>query len=85
LITVVVTNPSEDAVTFETGGPPFQVTADPAQSKGLAASSRIASSTESLNAGPGLDSWDGRVSQIHQCTLVSGRWSAGDGARPGGG
>jgi hypothetical protein len=59
LITVVVTNPSGDAVTFETGGPPFQVTADPAQSKGLAASSRIANGTDPLNAGPGLDSWEG--------------------------
>jgi hypothetical protein len=59
VITVVVTNPGEQAISFETGGPPFRIVSDPSQSRGLAASARIASGADPLNAGPGMDTWEG--------------------------
>jgi hypothetical protein len=56
-IRVSVSNSSEQDVVVVTGGPPYRITGDPTESQGLSQSFRIASSTDSLNAGPSVDWW----------------------------
>lgn len=60
-IRVYVANPTADTVRVTSGGPPYTFTSDPAQSRGLEGSFRIASATDPLNAGPGTDYWGDSV------------------------
>jgi hypothetical protein len=61
---VSVSNSSEQDVIVVTGGPPYRITGDPTESQGLSQSLRIASSTDSLNAGPSVDWWGSPVDTI---------------------
>ena len=63
-IRVFVTNPSGHDVIVITGGPPYSITGDPTESKGLSQSLRIASATEPLNGGPSVDWWGSSVDTI---------------------
>ena len=56
-IRVYVINPSDNEVTVVSGGPPYRFTGNPLNSLGLWGSVRIASQTDSLDAGPGVDWW----------------------------
>jgi hypothetical protein len=56
-IRIRVGNPSAEPLEVVTGGPPYTVTPDPANSHGLLRSFRIASELSPLNAGPGQDGW----------------------------
>jgi hypothetical protein len=56
-IRVTVTNPSDHDIIIVTGGPPYHITGDPAESGGLSHSFRIASATDPLNGGPSADWW----------------------------
>lgn len=56
-IRVYVENPAGDTLRVTSGGPPYVFTRDPAQSRGLEESFRIASATDSLHAGPSFDYW----------------------------
>jgi hypothetical protein len=83
-IRVLVSNPSDRPIILETGGPPFSITGDPSESRGLSASLRIASALEPLNAGPGTDWWGGSVDTIrahhtalYQKALTLHQWQAG--------
>jgi hypothetical protein len=71
-IRVIVSNPSDHDVIVETGGPPFLITGDPSESRGLSGSFRIASAMEALNAGPGVDWWGGAVDtfQAHHTPVL---------------
>lgn len=60
-IRVYVANPTGDTLRVKSGGPPYTFTPDPAQSRGLKQSFRIASATEPLNAGPNTDYWGDSV------------------------
>jgi hypothetical protein len=63
-ILVLVTNPSERDIVVVTGGPPYRITSDPTESRGLTQSFRIASADEPLNAGPSVDAWGEPVDTI---------------------
>lgn len=56
-IRVYIANPSSEEIRVVSGGPPYRFTSDPAQSKGLIGSFRIARDTNQLNAGPNTDWW----------------------------
>ena len=60
-IRVVMHKPTDQDIIVDTGGPPFLITGNPAESRGLSGSYRIASDREPLNAGPGVDWWGGSV------------------------
>lgn len=60
-IRVYVQNAAGDSLRLMSGAPPFVFTLDPAKSRGLAESFRIASATDSLNAGPNTDYWGDSV------------------------
>lgn len=83
-IRVNVSNSSDHDVIVVTGGPPYTITGNPAESHGLSASFRIASWTEPLNGGPSVDWWGSPVDTIrsrhrvvasHDVTLRD--WRAG--------
>jgi hypothetical protein len=63
-ILVVVTNPTGQDIVVITGGPPYSMGPDPAESRGLTQSFRIATAEEPLNAGPSVDSWGEPVDTI---------------------
>jgi hypothetical protein len=63
-IRVLVTNPTDRDIVVVTGGPPYTITSDPAESRGLTQSFRIASADEPLNAGPSVDAWGEPVDTI---------------------
>jgi hypothetical protein len=63
-IRVSVSNSSEQDVIVVTGGPPYRIASDPAESQGLSQSFRIASPTEALNGGPSVDWWGSPVDTI---------------------
>lgn len=52
-----VENPAAESLRITSGGPPYVFTVDPARSQGLEESFRIASTVDSLQAGPGTDYW----------------------------
>lgn len=54
---VYIGNPSSEEIRVVSGGPPYVFTLDPARTKGLIGSLRIARDTNQLNAGPGVDWW----------------------------
>ena len=60
-IRVYVENPAGDTLRVRSGAPPFIFTSDPTRSQGLKVSFRIASATDSLNAGPNTDYWGDSV------------------------
>jgi hypothetical protein len=56
-VRVIAQNPGRDTIRLP-GGPPYVfVSGDPAQSRGLEHSYRIARDTNQFNAGPGVDYW----------------------------
>jgi hypothetical protein len=57
-IRVLASNPGNRTLTLISGGPPYRMTSDPANSIGLAESFRIARKDSFENAGPGAD-WFG--------------------------
>lgn len=63
-VRVLVTNPTNRDIVVVTGGPPYTITSDPAESRGLTQSFRIASAHEPLNAGPSVDAWGEPVDTI---------------------
>ena len=58
---VQVTNPSRRTIRVVSGGPPYRFAGDPARSRGLWGSLRIANDTSELNGGPGVDWWGDSV------------------------
>ena len=56
-IRVLAENPSDSTLRIVSGGPPYTFTPDPAESRGLEQSFRIASARSALNAGPSVDYW----------------------------
>ena len=54
---VYIGNPSSQEIRVVSGGPPYVFTLDPARTKGLIGSLRIARDTNQLNAGPAVDWW----------------------------
>jgi hypothetical protein len=60
-VRIYAQNPGPDSLRLRSGGPPYVFTADPAESRGLEQSFRIASTGDSLNAGPGTDYWGDSV------------------------
>lgn len=54
---VYASNPSRHAVHVVSGGPPYVFTTNPAATKGLWGSLRIANAESPLNAGPNVDWW----------------------------
>jgi hypothetical protein len=83
-IRVYVGNGSGDDIRVVAGGPPYLFTADPAQSRGLWGSYRIATDANPLNAGPGVDWWGqpfydfepGAV-QMEEAVVTLASWKAG--------
>ena len=63
-IVVMVTNPSDEDIIIVTGGPPYTITGDPEESRGLTQSFRISSLDQPLNAGPSVDAWGQPVDTI---------------------
>ena len=63
-ISIVVTNPTDRDIIVVTGGPPYSIRGDPADSRGLTQSFRIASDDDPLNAGPSADAWGEPVDTI---------------------
>ena len=68
---VRVHNPSDRSIRVVSGGPPYRFTTDPANSRGLWGSIRIANRFSALNAGPNVDWWGDSVYVIapHQVQL----------------
>jgi hypothetical protein len=56
-VRVYAQNPTSDSLSIISGGPPYIFTSDPTRSQGLEQGFRIASATDSLNAGPYRDYW----------------------------
>lgn len=54
-------NPGDEEIRVRSGGPPYRLTPDPAQSRGLWGSIRFASESSPFNAGPGADYWGDSV------------------------
>jgi hypothetical protein len=63
-IRILVTNPTSQDIIVTTGGPPYSIRTDPAESRGLTQSFRIAGADEPLNAGPAVDAWGEPVDTI---------------------
>jgi hypothetical protein len=83
-IRVYVENPSGHTLRVRSGGPPYTFTSDPAKSRGLEQSFRIASATDSLNAGPAMDYWGDSVyafpphaTRYSEATISIRDWRAG--------
>jgi hypothetical protein len=60
-VRIYVQNPGGDSLRLVSGGPPYVFTNDPADSRGLEQSFRIASADDLLRAGPGTDYWGNAV------------------------
>jgi hypothetical protein len=89
-IIVLVTNPSERDIVIITGGPPYSITTDPADSRGLTQSFRIAHADGSPNAGPSVDAWGATVDTIRarrgeymEHVVKLGEWRQGWTVAPG--
>jgi hypothetical protein len=83
-IRVYAANPSYDALRVASGGPPYRLTPDPTQSRGLAQSVRIADATRPLHAGPETDFWGDSVhvfgpreTQYREFPVTLRSWRAG--------
>lgn len=63
-IVVIAANPTDRDIVIVTGGPPYSITTDPADSRGLTQSFRITHADGSPNAGPGVDAWGEPVDTI---------------------
>lgn len=61
---VYIGNPSSEEIRVVSGGPPYSFTMDPAHTKGLIGSLRIARDTNQLNAGPNTD-WFGQPEYVY--------------------
>ena len=82
-IRVYVANPSNREIRVS-GGPPFSFTSDPAESKGIWGSFRIANSMSPLNAGPNTDWWGQPVyvfpprrAEYNEAEIALREWAAG--------
>lgn len=56
-VRILARNPAFSTLRITSGGPPYRFTSDPAESRGLEHSFRIASNASPLNAGPSTDYW----------------------------
>jgi hypothetical protein len=90
-IRVNVHNPSRRVIRVVSGGPPYVFTSDPAQSRGLWGSFRIACDSSPLNCGPNTDWWGDsayvfapRTTQYDETVITLRTWKEGGWAlRPG--
>ena len=77
-------NPSARSIRVVSGGPPYRFTTDPAASRGLWGSVRIANASSALNAGPNVDWWVDSVyviaahqTQYNEYAVTLRQWRAG--------
>jgi hypothetical protein len=89
-ILVLVTNSTGRDIIVTTGGPPFSITSDPADSKGLTQSFRIATDDDPINAGPSVDAWGEPLDTIRaqhgeylEHVILVSEWKAGWTVEPG--